>query len=418
MQVFDLDKQPLEFILLYTLLCIVLYILVFSILVSQYFTKIIEQFFCLIENDAKNAMILCLLNNVPKIIFALDKTNLEYNSSMIFGFTTINLTFGLSLLLLCTEIKCFLNINILVKEYIFLTISLVHQKLFLQEKFSSDILMKVSVILFVSYMVYSLYMANINTNEIQFLNESNTDLTLFTQINKYTIKFILDAIIIDIENLNKTTCVNTFKTVLSPVFNTVVFLLFFSHQTNLLTKLISLIFSFFVGCALLKCSKKRNLQQINYSYGLLASYMYMHVLLSRLPDAFNFFSNKLKIKPQFLSMISTPMCLMYPELLNLIYFGKKHRPSLSIMSLFSSIILNSFFIYPLKMLFLDDNLFTYYKGDEISLSYSIISLIVIAFNYVMRNQKLSRDLGYIQMIVFVFYLSTLLVEYKKYAVDL
>lgn len=418
MKIFDINEQSLEFIIVYTIFCIILYILIFSILISQYYTKIVEQFFCSMENDTKNAMLLCILNNIPKIIFSIDKTNIEYNSPMIFGYTTINLTFGLSLLLLCTDIKCFLSINFMVKEYIHLSFLLIHQKIYLQEKFNVDILMKISIMLFFSYLIYSVYMANFNFNEIQFLNESNTDFTLFTQINKYTIKFILDTLIIDIENFNKTSCANSIKIVLSPILNTIIFLFYFFNQTNTLTVLISLILSFIVGCSLLKCSKKRNLQQINFAYGLIASYMYIQILLKRLPGAFDFFSNKLNIKPSFLSMISTSMCLMYPELLNLIYFGKKYKPSLSIIALFSSIIFNSTLLFPLKTIFLQNKFYDYYKGNEISLSFSIISLIVIFFNYVMRNQKLSRDLGYIQMIIFSFYMLTLLVEYKKYVIDL
>lgn len=277
--------------------------------------------------------------------------------------------------------------------------------------------MKASIILFVSYIFFSVYMVRFNFNEIQFLNESNTDFTIFTQINKYTIKFILDTLIIDIENFNKTSCANSLKIVLSPIFNTIIFLFCFFNQSNSLTIMISLILSFFVGCALLKCSKKRNFQQINYVYGLLASYMYMHILFRRLPTAFGFLSNKLKIKPDFLSMISTSMGLIFPELLNLIYYSKKYKPSLAVMALFSSIVFNSTFLFPIKRIFCTNNDNNYYKGNEISLSYSVICLIVIFFNYVMRNQKLSRDLGYILMIVFGFYISTLLVEYKKYVIE-
>ncbi|KAK6090573.1 hypothetical protein P3W45_000296 [Vairimorpha bombi] len=396
-------------------LCIILYGILhttlFSILTTQYYTKILEHIVLSfnISSMYKNALIHTVVINLPRLYFVM-KSDTYCSRSTITGFNALNLSLGLGLILLNTCSKSFIKFNSYLKDTCCLTISLISQAICLQENTYPVFLKDATIGVFLLFLFYTLRLRDNYRQENIPVSISGTNFVYLKKISKYFSKFFYDIVVLDIENFHKQSITSKIKTLCSPVINTGIFNWYFKFLENTQDILIALFLSSLIGLVLVKCAKNQSLQIINFFYGLISTMLYSVIFIDRVPSLVQRISSQSNINQNYMNMIFTASVIALPEILNLIYYSRLNKSSQAICSLLYSLVLNSLFFVPLRKLINSGYTDPKYEGDRVGLSIATISLIVSTFNYIMKNQKLSKDLGCVLVFIYVLYNLTFILD--------
>ncbi|WUR04011.1 cation/calcium exchanger [Vairimorpha necatrix] len=386
--------------------------LLFSLLITQYHTKIIEHFFIYlnISNMYKMALIHSVIMNLPRIYFIIS-TDLYTQSTFINGFSATYLSLGMGLVILTAHYKTLIRFESFLKDIFALTGGLAIQALCLNGWQITPLHIRTAGLIFSIYLSLTLrlkYSPNRQNPQVT----ARMPFLFLKNINEFTTRHIYDLIILNLDNFHKQSIYTSMQILFSPVINTVVLLLYFKPIKDTQKILLSLFISFFTGLILMKSSKKQNSQIINYFYGLISSIFYITIFLDRsrlLIDHIGMFISK-----KFLDTVVSPVTMGFPEFLHLIYHSRRTSSSMSACSIINSNIFTTLCFGYLKRYFTGNNQNIVYSGDQVSVSFGTISVAVMFFNYIMKNQKLSKDLGSILIFIYFMFVMTFVLDYDKF----
>lgn len=406
-------KKYIATLLFYTLVNIVM----FSTLITQYYVKITEHIsvYCNITNVYRKALFYSIIANIPRIYFLIF-TDLYGQDTFVNGFTTSYMSLGIGIIIVFTQSKSFVHFESFTKDLFALTGGLLIQSLYINEETYTQVHRNFAAITFAFYFFYTLRLRQLyrRTEPVVLLN---MPYWILKKINEYVTRHIYDLLILNLDNLHKQSLYTSVQALISPAINASVFILYFKPLIGPREKIIALFLSLLFGVILMKSSKKQHLQIVNYIYGLLSIMFYTVIFTDRFKILIDSkICNNININ--YINTVITPLLIGLPELLNLYYHSRKNNSTMAVCSIYNSIIMTSLCFNPIEKLISKRYYLVKYNGNKISISFAAICIAVTNFNYAMKSQKLSKDLGVILMIIYFLFNLTYILDYRKFIVNL
>lgn len=405
----------------------VLFSIVLTIYVSLfYYRKMVDSLFREIktENIFRKSILLALLNCIPKTLLILTniRSGIDDNGALTNGMTILNITLCLPLIILRCPKKCYINHNSFIKDFLFLELSFLHQ-------FSglNTLVLPPLFVEFVVLTIFIFFLASTFKLPESMARDSLSNLTgiarleFLTDFFKRSFKHIYDILILDLERVHKFSGTLNWRVLVSPIVNTFILIAYNGLWMDDRKILVSFLTAFIFGIILMKASKNTNLISIVYLYGVSASILHVYIFFSSYISIINSLSQKLNLNINYLRTVALPLLLSFMELFTLLYYSSIGYSTLAICSLIYSTIYNMMFLKPLINIIALRTNSTYVNElvncNEFCYAFGIITSLVIMFNYVVRNQRITKDLSYNLLFTYIFFQVSLLCDFKKHVLN-
>ncbi|KAF9764703.1 hypothetical protein NGRA_0352 [Nosema granulosis] len=407
--------------------CLQILFVVLSIFVTIYislffYKKTLDYLFRELgsENTFRNSLLLSLINSIPRtlMIFMNLKDSVEDNCSFINGLTIYNITLYLPLLVLSSPNICYINQNSFLKDFLFLELAFLHSFSNTENSYYYPplIVHLFALGLFVFFITSVFKLSDI------FSGDNSSGLVEASRLQMFAFhrafKNIYDVLILDLEGIHKFAGRINWRILASPVLNTLFIISYNGLWREDRKLLMSFLTAFILGIILIRSSKSSNLQIFVYIYAISASIMHVYLFFSSYSYLLNRLAHTYNLNINYLRTAILPLLISVVEVFTLLYYSSVGCSTLAICSLIYSTIYNMLLLRPLVNIIalktglspsnsqIDCNYFCYVFG--------IVSSLVIIFNYIVRNHKISRDLSYNLLFTNFFFNISLLLDYRKY----
>lgn len=395
---------------------------------NEHHVKIAKHITKKIKNIFIQALALCFLNSIPKIILMVNlyrTSSIQVFASAISGTTQISMTISLALVLILAKTNCFVHHISFYKDILFLEAS--HLLLLIMFSNTTDTLtvslMALGVFSTFLFNTLSLpqYISQASNNDDQEVISSQAQ-PPSTSLALYPLRLIFNLVFLDPSHLSPSSSKKTpYTIVLSPIINFLIGALYFRMSMGRFELLLSLACSFLAGLLLYMMVRKRVLSTILCSYSLAASILFFSIIMESFVNLAMHLSSATGLGIQFLSgtLLSLESNLM--EIVTCLNYNGGETLVVSSCSVLYTHMCNILLFFPVTKLLLGRT-GAYAQSHNISnapfvyFSYVFIlaEIKVIFINYLLRHHKLTKDLGYALIAIYALFITGFAIEGKTH----
>lgn len=392
----------------------------------EYHSKVTKHITKKIENIFIQALVLCFLNGIPKMILMVNLYRtfpIQVFASAISGTTQISIAISLALVLIFAKTNCFVHHISFYKDVLFLEAS--HLLLLIMFSNTADTLtipiMTLSVFFAFLFNTFSLpaYISQVPA-EAQDTVSSHPQAP-HPSLGLYPIRFIFNTIFLDPDQLSSSSKKTSYTIMLSPAISLLVGMVHFRIDIGRLEFLLSLICSFFAGLLLYMMIRKRIFSTISCLYTLAVSMLFFSIIMENLVDLTVRISNATGLGIQLLSGTFLSLQSNLTEIVTCLKYKGNEMLTVSSCSILYTHIFNALLFFPtIRLLLTKDGILPHSQNISnapfVYFSYVFIlaEIKVIFVNYLLRHHKLTKDLGYTLIAIYALFIIGFAIEGKEH----
>lgn len=389
------------------------------------FTKYIVQRFGM-NNTFIQALILCFLNGISKIVFLgtlYNPFSIGEFASSISGSTQLSMAVTLALVLLSTKTNCFVHHTSFYKDIIFLEAAHLLLLLLLLDAphFFTIPFMALAIFLVFLFntVLLPVYIAPpVVTDTVS--TSSTTPNPMLSSI-LYPIKYIFDAVLFDPPSpmsqgdSKKTSYTNIFSPIINLLTAVVYFRIGLKHSELIALSICALI----LGGILYMLAVEKVLIELLYLYSFMVSLLFFSMITGSFISLTEHISKLTGLGTQFLSGTLLAFQANLAEIVVCCDYAKGGAATLAICSILYTHIYSSLFAFPALKIFSakDGRHFHNLQGVpfmHFSYVFTLAEIKVIFINYALRHHKLTKDLAYTLLVIYFLFMVGFSMEGKPH----
>lgn len=379
------------------------------------------------ENPFVQALVLCFMNSVPKTILLANlhrPSSVEEFSSAISGSTQMSIAVTLAVALISSKTNCFVHHTSFYKDILFLEAS--HLLLFLLFSNSPNImavpLMALGIfsIFLFNTILLPTYIVPALTGDVPSISPATTNPKMGILLRP--VRFVLGIILLDPSSLasSESPKRTPYTIVLSPILNLLVLVTHFNMELKSSETIVLVVCSLVLGSALYVLAKERVLPDALYLYAFLTSILFFSVVVRSLVALTPNISKITGLGTQFLSGTLLSLQASLTEIITCSSYSRGGSPTLATCSVLYTHVYNTLLLFPSLKLFSSKDIETYIyniaKIPFVHFSYVFVlaEIKVVFVNYLLRHRKLTSDLGYTLLVIYLLFIIGFAMEGKPY----
>lgn len=380
-----------------------------------------------IESTFSQALVLCLLNSIPKVVLAASLYRAAPGAvfaSTISGSTQISMAITLAAVLLFAKTNCFVHHISFYKDILFLEAS--HLLLLIMFSSASESL----TVPLMALGVFAMFLFNTLSLPTYISQPPDRALEATSSPQEarsktpilYPVRAVLNVIFLDPQLLHPETSKTTpYTTVLSPPVNLLIAMSYFRIAPGHFGLLLCFIGSFLVGLLLYVAVRRRILPGISCLYTLAASAVFFLMMTESLVGLTAYIGKATGLGIQFLSGTFLSLQSNIAEIVTCLEYSRAGMSAMASCSALYTHMYNSLLLFPAAKLLLGRG-----KGDTcpqnianapfVYFSYVFIlaEIKVVFVNYLLRHHKLTKDLGYTLVAIYTLFIIGFAIEGKPH----
>ncbi|AFM98780.2 hypothetical protein EHEL_080780 [Encephalitozoon hellem ATCC 50504] len=394
----------------------------------EYHVKIMKHITKKIRNIFIQALVLCFLNSIPKIILMVNlyrNSSIQVFASAISGTTQISMAISLALVLILAKTNCFVHHISFYKDILFLEAS--HLLLLIMFSNATDALtvplMALGVFSTFLFNTFSLppYISQVSNSSDEEVISSHAQ-PPSPSLTLYPFRLIFNLLFLDPSHISPSSSKKTpYTIVLSPVINFLIGAMYLRMDMRRFELLLSLACSFLLGLLLYMMARKRILSTLSCLYSLAASILFFSIIMESFVSLSMHISNATGLGAQFLSGTFLSLQCNLTEIVTCLSYTGNEMLIVSSCSILYTHMYNTLLFFPVAKLLLGKT-GAYAQSHNISnapfvyFSYVFIlaEIKVIFVNYLLRHHKLTKDLGYTLIAIYVLFIIGFAMEGKTH----
>ncbi|KAH9411019.1 hypothetical protein HK407_09g14350 [Ordospora pajunii] len=397
---------------------------------QEYHTRIARFFIMKTENTFIRALMLCLLNSMPKIVLMASlhrASSIGIFSSVLSGSTQLSVAITLAIILLSAKSNFVVHHMSFYKDIFFMEASHLLLLIMLSNVSSS------SFIPFMSLCVFAIFLTNTITipSYIAQSQSSSISSRAFAldsaphtagRALMYPLRLVFDVLLLNHSRMpHEATKKKPYAAIFSPAINMMIALSYFGMHLEYAKILALMICALLFGSLLYVFTKKKILSNVLHLYSLAAATTLFSVMMAGTCSMVQHIAEVSGVGSQLLSGTLLSMFANIVEIVTCMHYARSGMPEMASCSVMYSPVFNSLLFLPLIKIALGRD--TLHAGVQnisnapfVYFSYVFIlaEVKVVFVNYLLRHQKLTRDLGYTLIVVYSLFIAGFAVEGKAH----
>lgn len=359
------------------------------------------------------AFILCVLNSIPKVLLMISlhqPSSIKEFAATVFGSTHISVTIAFAAVLLSAKANCLVHHTSFYKDIFFLEIS--HFLLVLLFSSSTSFLaiplMALGIVLiFLSNTVLlPAYIAPIvNSGIIATSSPPPSPILAFFLLPT---RMVFSMILLDPSEIPKKT---SYSIIFSPLISLLIALIYFPMGLELQALLFLSTGALLLGLVLYTLARRSVLPEVLYLYSLVVSIIFFSMTMGSFLSLVKHINRMTGAGIQFLSGTLLAFQANLAEIITCSDYSRNGSVVVAVCSILYTHIYNSMLAFPILKLFSSKDVEMSYPQNisgipvvYFSYVFMLAELKVIFVNYILRHHKLTKDLAYTLIGIYVFFM--------------
>ncbi|KAM0671256.1 hypothetical protein OCOL_001706 [Ordospora colligata] len=397
---------------------------------QEYHTRITRFFIMKTENTFMRALILCLLNSMPKIVLLASlhsASSLSIFSSVLSGSTQLSVAITLAIVLLSAKSNFVVHHMSFYKDIFFMEASHLLLLIMLSNASASSFIPFMSLCVFAIFLTNTItipsYISQVPSNSVSSRTFALDDIPHTTgRALTYPLRLVFDALLLNHSYMpHEVAKKKPYAAIFSPTINMMIVLSYFGMHFEYTTILALMICALLFGSLLYTFVKKRIMSNALYVYSFAAATALFSVIMVGTSSMIKNIAEVSGVGSQLLSGTLLSMLANIVEIVTCMHYARSSMPEMASCSVMYSPVFNSLLFLPLIKIALGRD--TLYAGIQnianapfVYFSYVFIlaEIKVLFVNYLLRHQKLTKDLGYTLIVVYLLFIAGFAVEGKTH----